>query len=173
MHLIITLPPFIRNKNPIESLIKSGVLVVTRKSLLSFLYCSWADDCITSIFHMKFTILHPVAEQLQLRVPVPWGQTRDLSVLHSDSLSPAPKDEMTAHPPKALFCLLLTHPLTGYGLNRGSNFSSLREMTAWAGDVLFLRLYHTSQTEEGKCHLTDKSIFSTDTLNISPAALSF
>ena len=141
--------------NSMEPFIKSAVSVVTWKSLLSFLYCIWASQILLSYVIHNFT---------------PWDRANDCweslslkgrheTCLFSALTASVQLQKMIAHL-KDFFCLSLTHCPTGYELNRGSNFFSLQEMPAWAGDVLFLHLYHTSQMGEGKCHLTDKAIFS-------------
>lgn len=73
---------------------------------------------------------------------------------------------------KDSFCLLLTHPLTSYELNRGSNLFSLQETPAGAGDTLFSLSVPHLPNRGRKMPLGWQGRFYTDSLNI-PAALSF
>lgn len=155
MHLIITAVFFYQKKDLIDLLIKSAVLRVPWKSSLSFLYYIWAEYGVIRIlvFNVKFIISRPVTKQIALEGPWPLGAC--CSPLWEPQSSPErwwliSKD----------FFSLADSSSNWLWTKQAAIFPPFRKcQPERVMSLFFLCLCHISQTEEGKCHLADKDIF--------------
>ena len=154
--------------NLMESFIKSAVSVVPWKSLLSFLDCIWASQMLLSYVIHNFT---------------PWDRANDCweslslegrheTCLFSTLTASVQLQKMIAHL-KDFFCLSLTHPPTGYELNRSSNFFLLSGNASLSRWCPFSSSLPHLPNGGRKMPLDWQGHFLIDTLNILPAALSF
>lgn len=159
-------PPFIRNQNPTESLIKTAVLIVPWKSVLPFsvLYLNWL------LHHKNPHFSHLVAEQIAVE---------GLCPSRVDIRPICPPLWQTQHSTKR-WLLISKHSFLSLADSFSSwlwtkqrqQFSSLQEMPAWAGDVLSLYPHQPpKQRKQNAAWLTGH--FCTDSGNIQLAALSF